>query len=132
MTDIALDLDQNSSTYGDLKIVANDLVLVDGTEAILQNILQTLGMYFGEWFLNTQIGIPYYQVILVKNPNQAQINAVFLNAILNVPGATQITKYSFTVEAAIRRLRVAFTVQTTKGIVNYAGLLGLNQNGSGA
>ena len=66
MTDIALDLDQNSPTYRDVQIVNGDLQLVGAGPAILQHILQRLGIFLGEWFLDNTIGVPYFQQVLVK------------------------------------------------------------------
>lgn len=123
MTDIALDLDQTSLTYRDVIVENGDLQLVGGGPAIIQHILQRLGIFLGEWFLDNTIGVPYFQQVLVKNPNQAIIDAIFINQILNVPGVTQVTKYSFTANAATRQLTTNFTAQTTTGIVNYAGLI---------
>lgn len=123
MTDIALDLDPVSLTYRDVQIVSGDLVLVGGGPAILQHILQRLGIFLGEWFLDNTIGVPYFQQVLVKNPNQAIIDAIFLTQILNVPGVTQVTKYAFRANAETRQLNITFTAQTTTGIVNYAGLI---------
>src|SRR4029077_4743012 len=96
MTDLALDTNPNSLTFKDLKIVNGDLVLVDGTAGIMQNILQTLKIFLGEWFMDNTLGIDYFGSILVKNPNQAIINAIFINQILSVPGVTALTAYKFT------------------------------------
>jgi hypothetical protein len=123
VTDIALDLNPLSPTYRDVLIANGDLVLVDKGPAILQHILQRLSTFLGEWFLDNTIGIPYFQQVLVKTPNQATIDAIFINAILNVPGVTQLTKYGFKAEFTSRTLRLSFTAQTTAGIVNYAGLI---------
>jgi hypothetical protein len=123
MTDIALDLNPTSPTYRDVKRVAGDLLIVDGTQAILQNILQTIGIFKGEWFLNNTIGIDYFGSVLVKNPNPAAINAIFQSQILNVAGVLSLTAYSFVPNYTTRQLNISFTAQTTQGIINYAGLI---------
>jgi hypothetical protein len=121
--DIALDNNPLSTTYKDITIVNGDLPTVSGTAAILQNILQTLSVFLGEWFLNTNLGIDYFGSVLTKNPSQKIINAIFINQILSVPGVTNLTAYSFAVNAATRSIAIAFTAQTTQGIVNYTGTL---------
>lgn len=123
MTDIALDMDPTSPTFKDLKIVDGDLVLVDGLDGIQQNIMQSLKIFKGEWFMDNSLGLDYFGQILVKNPNQRVIDAIFLNAILSVPGVTAVTAYTFEPNFVTRQLFVTFTVQTTNGIVNYAGAL---------
>ncbi len=122
--DLQLDLSNPlSPTYKDLLIQNNDLVLVDGQQAILQDILQTLSFLYGEWFLNNQIGIPYFQQILVKNPDQRAIDAIFIDAILGVPGVQSLSLYQFIPSYQYRNLAIEFIAQTTSGIVSYSGVI---------
>lgn len=123
MADIELDLDPNSPHFHDVKIVNGDLVLNDGVEAIRQHILQRLRMFLGEWFLDNTIGLPYFQQILVKNPDQSKIDAIFINQILGTPGVVSLTKYSFVPNFINRSVSVTFECLTTQGTVDYAGLL---------
>ena len=121
MTDIAIDYNPLSSTYQDIQIVNGDLVIVDGPQAILQNIIQTLGLFLGEWFLNVNLGIDYYGQILVKNPIQSTVDAIFINQILNVPGVTALLAFSFNPNFVTRILALTFKAQVTGGIVDYTG-----------
>lgn len=122
-TDIALDLNPLSSTYRDIFPVNGDFATVIGTQQILQNVLQTLGVYLGEWFLDNTIGVGYYQTVLVKNPNQAAINALFINALLGVAGVLSILAFSSTIDKQARSLTVSFRLLTTSGTVTYEGTL---------
>ncbi len=129
MADLSLDLNNGSSTYRDLLFVNSDLVLTSdvnatyGTNPILQDILTRLRFFLGEWYLDNTQGIPWYQRILVKNPNQSDIDAIFQNCIAGTPGVDQLTSYSFTVNRATRVLTVNFSCLTTLGTVNYTGTL---------
>jgi len=123
LADIALDLDPNSPTYRDVKMSGGDLQIVDGKEAILQNILQRLRIYLGEWFMDNTKGIDYFNQILVKNPQQSKIDAIIINQILSVPGVTLLTNYSFSTNFVTRVLLINFKCQTTSGIVQYSGQL---------
>ena len=91
MSDIKLDLEPGSPTYGDILIENGEIVLVDGKEAILQDILQTLRTFLEEWFLDLSVGVPWLQQILVKNPNLNHVDALLIDAIGGVPGVDQIT-----------------------------------------
>src|SRR4051812_32765987 len=104
MSDISLDLNRTSLNYRDLLIVNNDLVLNDGQAAVTQNVLQRLQMFLGEWFLDNTIGLPYFQQILVKNPDQSKIDALFANQIMGTPGIIQLNTYSFKVNFTTRAL----------------------------
>jgi hypothetical protein len=90
---------------------------------ILQSILENLGIWLGEWFLDTTLGIDYYGQVFVKNPNLSTINAMLLTAILTTPGVTLVTAYGFTPNFITRTLAVTFSCQTTNGVINYAGLI---------
>jgi hypothetical protein len=123
MTSIALDLDPTSATYMDLLFVNGDLVLIDGPQEVLQNILLRLGIFLGEWFNDNTIGIDYFGQILVKNPNLGNINAILLNQLLNVPGVIQVNAYSFTPSFLTRSLGIAFKVLSTSGPIDYSGAI---------
>jgi hypothetical protein len=127
MADLSLDLSSKSSpNYGDLLFIDNDLVLTSdvnpmGTNPVLQDILTRLAWVQGEWFLNVQGGIPYFQQIFVKNQSLSKINAIFFAALAATPGVTLITYFSITLNNVTRLLTLSFACQTTSGPVNYQG-----------
>lgn len=103
----------------DLAIEKGDLVLVDGREAISQHLRLRLSMFKGEWFLDQRVGIPYFQSILVKNPNLAVVRGIYSKAITTTPGVTAVDKLEVILDHDTRRLRVSFTAQTSDGPVVY-------------
>jgi hypothetical protein len=123
MVDLSLDL-----TTHDLQVENNDLVLTsdadsNGTNPILQDILQKMKLFMGEWFLDNSQGVPYFQQILVKNPDQSKVEAIFIELILSTPGVDTLIEYSFTPDFAKRSFAITFSAQTTKGVVDYSGTL---------
>lgn len=128
MADLSLDLNKTSGTYKDLLLLDGDLVLTAdadsrGANNILQNILQRMSFFLGEWFLDNTQGLPWFQQILVKGPDQSKIDAIFQNAIMGTPGVTQLLSYTFTPNTTARTLNVTFVAMTTSGKVNYSGNL---------
>lgn len=121
--DIELDLNPTSLTINDLQVVDGDLVLIDGTSEILQHILQRLRMYLGEWFLDNTKGVPYFQQILVKNPDRGAVDAILQDTINQTPGVTQLSTFSSSIVSGTRQLFVNFRAITTQGTVNYSGLV---------
>lgn len=122
--DLALDLDPNSPTYRDIYFTpTNDLATVTERAGILQDVLTAIQVYLGEWFLDQSVGMPYYQVIYVKNADEATVNAAFINQILAVPGVTALTRFSFTPNATNRAPGISFTFDTISGTVDYSGFL---------
>ena len=130
MSDISLDLsNQASTTYKDLLIVESDLVLTadadpSGTNPILQNLLQRLSFIQGEWFMDNTLGIPYFQQILVKRPDQSKIETIIQRTILTTPGVTQLLSFSASANTVNRILTVSFSCLTTSGPVSYSGAIG--------
>lgn len=120
-----MDLSLNKLT-NDLDFIENDLVLTsdsdpNGQNPILQDILQKMRLFLGEWFLNNKIGVPYLQRIFIKNPKISEIEAVFINLILSVSGVDSLIDFSLDVDYANRSFSINFSAQTTRGIINYSG-----------
>jgi len=99
----------------DLVVTTGDLTLVEASDQINQAIRQALGTFFGEWFLNNTVGVPYFQQIFVPSPNLDLVQANLLNAIQNVPGVVQIQSFAFDYGASNRSLDVSISVMTTNG-----------------
>jgi len=110
MIDIKLD-----PVSHDLFTVDNDLVLVDGADALVQNLKIRLWTFFGEWFLNTSSGLRYFEDILVKNPNLPRVEILIKAIILETDEVNQLLEFDFTYDARQRSASVSFTVDTIYG-----------------
>lgn len=116
--DLALD----SATW-DLSVVkkANglyDLQLITGADRILQAIKIRLRTWYGEWFLDTTIGLPYLDKIMVKNPSLPTIDNLLRAEILAVDGVAYAPSVVSVVDASKRTLSVTFTADTTYGRIS--------------
>lgn len=113
MSDLKLDQLTN-----DLVVEDSDLQLVQLDEAIRQSLFQRLRLFFGEWFLDTSKGVPYYQNIFVKNPNLDVVQATLLNTIQGTPGIEEILNFEYTAyDPATRELGIAFQAKSTNGTI---------------
>lgn len=110
MSDLLMDPDTN-----DLVITNGDLSLADGTTAIAQDWQQRLQTWLGEWFLDTSVGVPYKQQILVKNPNFDLIQADLINQTIAVPGIQEVIDFTFNFDSAGRSLSVSISAQDSNG-----------------
>ncbi len=112
-------IDLELNTANDLKIEEYDLQLIKDEDQVAQNISIKLQMYQGEWFLNTKAGVPYYESILVKNPDGAAIDSLLKKAILTVDGVNELLEYEADFDEDIARLlTVSFKVNTIFGTVS--------------
>lgn len=105
MIDIALD-----PATGDLLLSDFDLSLIADISQVAQNLSIRLRFFLGEWFLDTTAGIPYYQYILIKAPNQIQVESFIKEEISNTTGVTQITAFSSSFISDSRSYNVNFQV----------------------
>lgn len=90
--------------------------LVDGAERVGQQIKVTLLAFLGEWFLDTSFGVPYFDQVLVKNPDRAAIEAVFRARILDVPGVSRVRRLALAIDRVRRVLSVEFEAESAYGL----------------
>jgi len=100
-----------------------DLVLNFGADAVKQHIGQRLKMFSGEWFLNLSEGVPYYQDILVKNPNPDIIDGIFKNVILSTPGVDELLTFNLNYDAALRTLSLDFSARVLDTVIDFENLV---------
>lgn len=90
--------------YNDFRISNKNIVLVNGVDNVEQQIRTTLKTELGEWFLNTNFGLPYFSSTTQLNDNNnpgilggkssaAEIQSQILLAILQVPGVISVDKF---------------------------------------
>jgi len=93
--------------------------LVSSEAAVAQAVRFRRGLQRGEWFLNLDVGIRWYEEILgdaSKTPGvEARARAAVAAAILDTPAVVSITRLDVTLDAAARTLTVTFVAQCTFG-----------------
>lgn len=111
--DVALDAD------GDIKIDAGGLSFVSGIAAVVQLARFNMLLFAGEWFLNMDIGIPYFDELLGDASKTAGVKeraeAAFADAILGVPGVLAITQLTVDVDPSGRSMTVTWSASTLFG-----------------
>lgn len=120
MSDIAL----NDS--GDIDLVNNAMYLNSGGEAIRQHLQTHLGTFQGEWFLDTSVGIPWYQDILVKNPHFSLVQQIIKDAIFDTPGVIELRSLSIDFNKELREATVDFQCLSTEDFIDFSKVVGVN------
>jgi len=118
MSDIRL------STQGDIELVNGDLSLTQGADAIVQHLKQRLKTFLGEWFLDNRVGIPYFQQILIKNPDPLVLDTIFKSVVLNTPGVQELIEFDIDLEVATRIMTLTFRARTIDGEIDFSQVLG--------
>jgi len=109
MSDIALTAD------GDLDLTKQRINLVEGEDAIEQNVRIRLQFFFESWFLDLRQGIPFFRDILIKAPNMILVDSLFREAVLSTQGISAVPVFSSTIDTAARQLTIRFAATMDTG-----------------
>lgn len=101
---------------GDIAIESGDVVWIEGAEAIAQHIRCRLRMFKGEWFLNEDEGVPWFDEIFEKGVEDGRIAAILRQVILGTPGVTSLTSLAISHDRATREMTVTFEATTDLGV----------------
>ena len=105
----------------DLAFENNNLVMVNGADEVAQNLRNELRFFAGEWFLDTDLGVPFFEDVFKKNPDPAIIDAIFKNKILNTTGVIELLEYNLELNG--RKLELSFKARAVDGIINFNEVL---------
>lgn len=94
----------------------------DQPEAVAQAVQTRLGLFTGEWFLDTTDGTPWRTDILGKY-TQGAYDAVLKDRILQTDGVKSIDAYSSSLDRNARRLTVNATISTIYGTASVQATL---------
>lgn len=110
MSDIFLDRRTHDIIVGDY-----DLPIVRGVDLIRQRLKQRLLTIQGEWFLNTEIGLPWFQELSQKGIEDDRVTALIMRTIAETEGVDEILEFDLGINRKDRRLRVDFRVTSPAG-----------------
>jgi hypothetical protein len=101
---------------GDL-VITSDLQWTYGIDAVVQSCRIALQMFQGEWFLDLDAGIPYWDQILGQKPDIAIAVArdEFRRELLSVSGVLEVVRLEVTFDGPSRALTVTWQVRTALG-----------------
>jgi hypothetical protein len=123
----------NPNSY-DLEIQNFNLrMTLNIVEYVAQKIENTLKTFKDEWFLNPDIGIPFYDRILIKQADLNDVNSIFQKAVLDIPEVSELLKFSvetdgeertYTAELEAQIGEEFVTEETTTGLLTITGIGG--------
>jgi hypothetical protein len=100
----------------------NDGGIVSGKKQVRQNIEDRLRMVYGEWFLNTEIGVPWFDKVFVKNPDLSAIDIILKSTILDTSEVTELLSYKSSLDRTRRKFTVTSTALSIYGDVVFNNL----------
>lgn len=116
-----IDLDDD----GDILIADADVVVIQEAQQVALAVRIAINTFRGEWFLNTDAGVPYFQNILGRKvvATTAEFDSVIRAAILAVEGVNRVVSFESSFDHRNRVYEVSFTVDTEYGPIDYQGVL---------
>lgn len=109
-----------------LDVITKDLTLTtqknlrltsDLSEFVSQKIENILKYFYGEWFLNFEGGIPYFEIIFTKNPDLNLINTILLRQIKTITEIIEIITFTSDFNASQRSLSIELKVKVSDGSI---------------
>jgi hypothetical protein len=99
---LALDPETHDFFVGD----DGSLAIVEDAEAVGQLAKQRLMTYLGEWFLDTQVGVPWFQEVFVRPFNELVTESHIKRTILNTRGVEELVAFEMRINWTIRQIDV--------------------------
>ncbi len=91
--------------------------LCESTEELTrQRVAITLRTFQGEWFADTEFGIPYFQTIFGKNTKEAT-DSVYRSTIRGIDGVINIIDFTSSVDTATRVYSAVFSILSESGVI---------------
>jgi hypothetical protein len=113
MADYALDFDIWGLAVSGGKVVE----VSDGIAEMKQRIGIAIKTHLGEKLLDTTLGLPWMERILVKNPSIDRITSDIRTYLLTrVEGVTGIRELRAEFDPALRQMTIFLNVETTAGV----------------
>lgn len=90
-----------------------NIATVTNAQAVGEHVRQRLQTYSGEWFLNTDVGVPWLSEILGQRYNPALAESVVKAEILRTEGVTGISSFSVSFNRDTRGVIIKDVTVTT-------------------
>ena len=92
-----------------------NLQVVDGLEDVRQRVIAGLQFFLAEWFLSTDLGVPYFQSIFTRPVTAALASTVIAAQIRSKPGVTGVGNIQATIDPNTRVFSMSVAIHTPFG-----------------
>jgi len=96
-------------------IIENDDLKIEKNreETIVQSLEIRLKMFYGEWYSNGTLGVPYFEILLGQKSNPTLVAGIIQAEIEKEPSIRTVTNISM--QDDNRRMKITFKATTTTG-----------------
>jgi hypothetical protein len=100
----------------DSDVIINEEGDIQLTDSIRQSVLVHLRWFFQEWRFSPPFGVPYFEEILVKNPDIERIKSILRDECLTVYGVLDVQNISVDYNTHSREANFTFSIITGEEI----------------
>ncbi len=90
---------------------------IGSSDEVIQRLGVRFKFFLGEWYRNQLLGVPYYEHVLIKDPNLILVRSLWRQLILDTPGITGINRLTESFDRVARELRPVFEAVFEDGTV---------------
>ena len=102
---------------GNRVLVNGEYGFADGIQAVKQGIQVRALLYLNDVWYDLDLGVPYLENILIKNPNRIVVKAEIGRNIALTPDVTNVVAVSLEVDPLTRHAAINYTCNSTLGTV---------------
>lgn len=111
MSDIKL-----NEVTGDINFTNGSMSLIKiKSEAVVQRLKIRIQTALREWFIDRNIGVPYFELIFKQGTSKDVIDIAFKSVILETSGVDKILDFTSERDSKNRKYTLTFKVITTQG-----------------
>ena len=108
----------NASNDLELDELTGTIKMVSDGDEVCQQVRTRLLFYLGEWFLDTSVGIPYFQEVFTKPAIISLVESRLKDEIISTPGVLSLDSFATNFNSTTRALTVSFSATTIYGSVS--------------
>ena len=97
---------------GDLLVSDNGDIVI--TDSVRQAIRIRLRWFFDEWRLGPTFGIPYYEEVFIKKPNENRIRQLVRDEIMSVEEVNDVKDITIKIDNGGRTASILYTAVTAE------------------
>ena len=103
---------------GDMALSSAGLPFFIGSvDAAIQRLRVRFLFFLGEWYRDQRLGVPYYEHVLIKNPNLTLVRSLWRQLLLDTPGIIRLDRLTESFDRSARTLRPVFSAVFEDGTV---------------
>lgn len=100
---------------GDIAVINGDFAVVADAPAVKQGIQVRTQMFTGDCYINLDVGVPWREDVLIKDPDPNLVREVIGARIASVPDVLNVAGAELSIDGATREGSIGYQVDSVYG-----------------